>query len=88
MSAKNMAKANQLATEEHMDTKRVFFQKFDQVMKLPDLIEVQTSSYKWFFDEGLKELFNEINPSLLFSVYSLRSSFLATSTFSKSMPGS
>ncbi len=57
-----MAKANQLATEEHMDTKRVFFQKFDQVMKLPDLIEVQTSSYKWFFDEGLKELFNEINP--------------------------
>lgn len=46
----------------HSDTKRVFFKKFDQVMKLPDLIEVQTSSYRWFFEEGLRELFDEINP--------------------------
>jgi len=57
-----MAKENPSVIEEHSETKRVFFQKFDQVMKLPDLTEVQTSSYKWFFDEGLKELFNEINP--------------------------
>ncbi len=62
MSAKNMSKNNQSTIEEHVDTKRVFFQKFDQVMKLPDLTEVQTTSYKWFFEEGLKELFNEINP--------------------------
>lgn len=26
------------------------------------MIEIQTESYKWFFAEGLKELFEEINP--------------------------
>lgn len=46
----------------HDATKRVFFKKFDQVIKLPNLIEVQTDSYKWFFEEGLRELFDEINP--------------------------
>lgn len=29
---------------------------------LPDLIESQKSSYKWFVEEGLKELFEEVNP--------------------------
>ena len=41
---------------------RKYFTKFPQVLKLPDLIEVQKRSYQWFFDEGLKELFAEINP--------------------------
>jgi len=31
-------------------------------MELPDLIEVQLRSYRWFFEEGLKELFHEISP--------------------------
>jgi len=31
-------------------------------MELPDLIEVQRRSYKWFYDEGIKELFAEISP--------------------------
>ena len=31
-------------------------------VKLPNLIEVQTESYNWFFKEGLKELFDEISP--------------------------
>ncbi|MCX6812632.1 MAG: DNA-directed RNA polymerase subunit beta, partial [Candidatus Berkelbacteria bacterium] len=30
--------------------------------KLPNLIEVQTQSYNWFFTEGLRELFDEISP--------------------------
>ena len=38
---------------------RKYFTKFPQVLKLPDLIEVQKRSYQWFFDEGLKELFAE-----------------------------
>ncbi len=46
----------------HDSTRRVFFKKFNQVIKLPNLIEIQTESYKWFFAEGLKELFEEINP--------------------------
>ncbi|MGB0756912.1 MAG: DNA-directed RNA polymerase subunit beta [Patescibacteria group bacterium] len=62
MSTKNMAKKSTDTLEKHSDTKRVFFKKFDQVMKLPDLTEVQTASYKWFFEEGLRELFDEINP--------------------------
>ena len=31
-------------------------------VKLPNLVEVQTKSYDWFFTEGLRELFNEISP--------------------------
>jgi len=32
------------------------------VMPLPDLLEVQKKSYKWFFDLGLRELFEEVSP--------------------------
>lgn len=42
-------------------SKRRFFNNRITV-SLPDLIEVQTDSYKWFWDKGLKELFSEINP--------------------------
>ncbi|PIZ58782.1 DNA-directed RNA polymerase subunit beta, partial [bacterium (Candidatus Torokbacteria) CG_4_10_14_0_2_um_filter_35_8] len=31
-------------------------------MDLPDLTEIQKNSYGWFVKEGLKEIFNEINP--------------------------
>lgn len=29
---------------------------------MPDLVDIQTRSFKWFFDQGLKELFEEISP--------------------------
>ena len=29
---------------------------------MPNLIEVQTDSYKWFLHEGLKEVFDDISP--------------------------
>jgi len=32
------------------------------VFEPPNLIEVQENSYQWFLDEGLKELFDEVNP--------------------------
>ncbi len=38
------------------------FGGIDEVMELPNLIEIQTESYRWFFEKGLKELFEEINP--------------------------
>ncbi len=41
--------------------KRRFFNNRITV-SLPDLIEVQKDSYKWFWDKALKELFDEINP--------------------------
>lgn len=34
---------------------------------LPNLIEIQLESYKWFVNEGLRELFNEISPITDFS---------------------
>lgn len=41
---------------------RKSFSKLIEVMPMPDLIEIQTDSYKWFLQEGLAELFDEINP--------------------------
>ncbi|MFA4871998.1 MAG: DNA-directed RNA polymerase subunit beta [Patescibacteria group bacterium] len=42
-------------------TERITLSKA-HVVELPDLIELQKKSYKWFWDEGLKELFDEISP--------------------------
>jgi DNA-directed RNA polymerase subunit beta len=41
---------------------RKFFNDTKEVMPMPELIEIQKDSYKWFLDEGLAELFDEINP--------------------------
>ncbi|TXH07373.1 MAG: DNA-directed RNA polymerase subunit beta [Candidatus Moraniibacteriota bacterium] len=41
--------------------KRRFF-KNRITVSLPDLIEVQTASYDWFWKKGLQELLDEINP--------------------------
>ncbi|KPU42641.1 DNA-directed RNA polymerase subunit beta [Oxobacter pfennigii] len=38
------------------------FSKIHEVLDMPNLIEVQLNSYKWFLDEGLKEVFDDINP--------------------------
>jgi DNA-directed RNA polymerase subunit beta len=38
------------------------FAKIDEVLQMPDLIEVQKKSYKWFLEEGLREVFREISP--------------------------
>jgi len=42
--------------------KRKSFSSAADVMAMPDLIEIQTDSYRWFLKEGLGELFDEINP--------------------------
>ncbi len=42
--------------------KEKFFGKHPNIMPLPDLIEVQLDSYKWFQAKGLKELFEEVSP--------------------------
>ena len=46
---------------------------------LPDLIEVQTKSYEWFFKEGFKELLDEINPVDDFTGKVLKLEFIGTS---------
>ena len=41
---------------------RMSYSKIDEVLDLPDLIEVQKTSYEWFLNEGLKEVFDDISP--------------------------
>ena len=41
---------------------RVFLHKNKELLDLPNLIKIQTDSYKWFIDEGLKEIFEELSP--------------------------
>ena len=41
---------------------RLSFAKIPEVLPLPDLLEVQHESFRWFLDEGLKEIFEEISP--------------------------
>src|SRR3981081_3545524 len=38
------------------------FASLPEVLPLPNLIQTQLDSFKWFCDEGLGELFNEISP--------------------------
>ena len=41
---------------------RMSFSKINEVSDMPNLIDIQTSSYKWFLEEGLKEVFEDISP--------------------------
>ncbi|QIK51725.1 DNA-directed RNA polymerase subunit beta [Jeotgalibaca porci] len=38
------------------------YSRISEVLELPNLIELQTDSYKWFLDKGLKEMFADISP--------------------------
>ena len=41
---------------------RMSYSRQKEVLEMPNLIEVQKESYKWFLDEGLKEVFDDISP--------------------------
>ena len=38
------------------------YARINEVMELPNLIEIQLKSYQWFLDEGLREVFQDISP--------------------------
>ena len=38
------------------------YSKIDEVLDMPNLIEVQKNSYKWFLEKGLQEVFDDISP--------------------------
>jgi DNA-directed RNA polymerase subunit beta len=38
------------------------YARINEVLELPNLIEIQTASYQWFLDEGIREMFNDISP--------------------------
>lgn len=41
---------------------RYDFGKLEEVLDLPNLIEVQRNSYEWFLNKGLREVFHDISP--------------------------
>ena len=40
-------------------TTRMSFAKINEVLDMPNLIEIQKNSYRWFLEEGLKDVFND-----------------------------
>jgi DNA-directed RNA polymerase subunit beta len=38
------------------------YARIDEVLEVPNLIEIQQQSYQWFLDEGLREMFQDISP--------------------------
>ncbi|MFD2043185.1 DNA-directed RNA polymerase subunit beta [Ornithinibacillus salinisoli] len=38
------------------------YARISEVLELPNLIEIQTASYDWFLEEGLREMFQDISP--------------------------
>ncbi len=46
---------------------RMSYSKIDEVLEMPNLIEVQKNSYRWFIDKGLKEVLEDVSPICDFS---------------------
>jgi DNA-directed RNA polymerase subunit beta len=42
--------------------KRRSYARINEVLEVPNLIEIQQKSYEWFLDEGLREMFQDISP--------------------------
>ena len=38
------------------------YSRIHEILDIPDLIEMQKSSYKWFLEDGLREVFQDISP--------------------------
>ena len=41
---------------------RKSFSRIENVLELPNLIDIQKASFQWFLDEGLRETINDISP--------------------------
>ncbi|MBE6590985.1 MAG: DNA-directed RNA polymerase subunit beta [Ruminococcaceae bacterium] len=46
---------------------RMSFSKIDEILEMPDLIEVQRKSYEWFINEGLMEVLRDVSPIVDYS---------------------
>ena len=58
---------NRIHSVRHGDRARKSYSRINEVLEMPNLIEVQKDSYKWFLEEGLKEAFEDISPITDFS---------------------
>ena len=54
------------------------YARINEVLEVPNLIEIQQKSYQWFLEEGLREMFQDISPiqdftgNLMLGVYRLQ----------------
>ncbi len=53
---------NRIRPKQFGENIRMSYSRQKEVLEMPNLIEVQKNSYKWFLDEGLKEVFGDISP--------------------------
>lgn len=49
-------------TEKYGITERVSYSKIQNVLDLPNLIAIQTESYDWFINQGIRDVFDDVNP--------------------------
>ena len=52
----------QLRSQYFGKTKRKSFSKIEDVLEMPNLIEVQKKSFKWFLDVGMDEVLRDASP--------------------------
>ncbi len=58
---------NRIHSVEYGKKKRKSYSRINEVLEMPNLIEVQKESYRWFLESGLNEVFEDISPITDFS---------------------
>lgn len=58
----NVNGKNRLRPKKFGKNIRMSYSRQKEVLDMPNLIEVQKNSYKWFLEDGLKEVFEDISP--------------------------
>ena len=53
---------NRIRRQRNGGVDRMSYSRIDEIMSMPNLIEVQKDSYRWFLEEGMDEVFNDISP--------------------------
>ena len=53
---------NRIHPQPYGERVRMSFATEKEVLQMPNLLDVQKDSYQWFISEGLKEVFEDINP--------------------------
>ncbi len=76
----NLIKPSQIPMEKDRillkSNRKYFTTRIDQDVQIPNLIEIQTNSYDWFLNQGIRELLDEISPIQDFSGKKLELHFL------------
>lgn len=62
LSVANSEEVSCLGEKVKRQRERVSFGKIEEILDMPNLIEIQQKSYQWFLDEGLREMFRDISP--------------------------